>query len=326
MTELKLNVDSKDIIEAGDPKSAQRGMLTFSKDNVYLGDGDKANKIIDIDRLKSEIDTKLATKANADTTVNLSGNQTINGVKTFSSPIVVPNATADTHAVNLAQLNTKADKSYVDSSIASVIMPTIKVFDTAGSYTWTKPEGVKTIKVYVTGGGGSGANNQNDTHKTAGGGAGGTAIKIIDVTNVSEVSLTVGAGGSSSSSFTYANGNSGGTSSFGSYCSATGGYGGFRSNVPVLGGRGGAGGKGVGGDLNLTGGAGQSGFWSGVNTDSSGGSGGNSFWGGGGGYTSESGSATPGTHGGGGVGAMGYHSGALSSSGGDGIIVIEEYR
>ena len=44
---MKLNVDSKDIIEAGDPKSAQRGMLTFSKNTVYLGDGDKANKIID---------------------------------------------------------------------------------------------------------------------------------------------------------------------------------------------------------------------------------------------------------------------------------------
>lgn len=58
MTELKLNVDSKDIIEAGDPKSAQRGMLTFSKNTVYLGDGDKANKIIDGDTLKSEIESK----------------------------------------------------------------------------------------------------------------------------------------------------------------------------------------------------------------------------------------------------------------------------
>lgn len=55
MTELRLNVDSKDIIEAGDPKSAQRGMLTFSKNAVYLGDGDKANKIIDAENLKTEI-------------------------------------------------------------------------------------------------------------------------------------------------------------------------------------------------------------------------------------------------------------------------------
>lgn len=55
MTELKLNVDAKNIIEAGDPKSAQRGVLTFSKNTVYLGDGDKANKIIDGETLKSEI-------------------------------------------------------------------------------------------------------------------------------------------------------------------------------------------------------------------------------------------------------------------------------
>ncbi|MGQ2686998.1 hypothetical protein ACT6C0_09190, partial [Campylobacter coli] len=38
-------------------------------------------------------------------------NQTIAGVKTFSSPVVVPNGTANTHAVNLAQLNTKANQA-----------------------------------------------------------------------------------------------------------------------------------------------------------------------------------------------------------------------
>ncbi|HEG0285520.1 TPA: hypothetical protein SB303_001846, partial [Campylobacter coli] len=31
--------------------------------------------------------------------------------KTFSAPVVVPNATANTHAVNLAQLNTKANQA-----------------------------------------------------------------------------------------------------------------------------------------------------------------------------------------------------------------------
>ncbi|CBJ93836.1 possible virion structural protein [Campylobacter phage CP220] len=56
MTELRLNVDSKDTIEAGDYKSTQRGMLTFSKNAVYLGDGNKANKIIDAESLKTEIE------------------------------------------------------------------------------------------------------------------------------------------------------------------------------------------------------------------------------------------------------------------------------
>lgn len=211
----------------------------------------------------------------------------------------------------------------------TAFLPTIKVFDTAGSHTWVKPEGVKTIKVYVTGGGGSGANTDNPMSKTSGGGAGGTSIKIIDVTNVSQVSLTVGRGGSESDSFTESNGNSGGTSSFGSYCSATGGYGGFKSyNYNTYNGGGGGGGKGINGDLNLTGGPGQSGYWR--NQQDAGivggaGIGGNSFWGGGGGYLSDTGNPTKGVQGGGGVGADKFHK-TYNSAGGDGIIVIEEYR
>ena len=69
MTELKLNVDSKDIIEAGDPKSAQRGVLTFSKNTVYLGDGDKANKIIDGESLK--IDNKVIKLLTTNMTITL---------------------------------------------------------------------------------------------------------------------------------------------------------------------------------------------------------------------------------------------------------------
>ncbi|WP_086237829.1 hypothetical protein [Campylobacter porcelli] len=62
-----------------------------------------------IDGINTTLTGSINTKANANATVNLTGNQTIAGIKTFSSPIVVPNATANTHAVNLAQLNTKAN-------------------------------------------------------------------------------------------------------------------------------------------------------------------------------------------------------------------------
>ena len=58
---------------------------------------------------KTEVNNLLNAKANSNAVVALSGNQTIAGVKTFSSPVVVPNATANTHAVNLSQLNTKAN-------------------------------------------------------------------------------------------------------------------------------------------------------------------------------------------------------------------------
>ena len=62
---------------------------------------------------KNEVDSRLTAKANANATVNLTGTQTISGNKTFRSPLVVANGTANNHAVNLAQLNTKADRNYV---------------------------------------------------------------------------------------------------------------------------------------------------------------------------------------------------------------------
>ena len=64
-----------------------------------------------IDGINTTLTGSINTKANANATVNLTGNQTIAGVKTFSAPVVVPNATANTHAVNLAQLNTKANQA-----------------------------------------------------------------------------------------------------------------------------------------------------------------------------------------------------------------------
>ncbi|MGQ2743755.1 hypothetical protein ACT6DR_04720 [Campylobacter coli] len=64
-----------------------------------------------VDGINTTLTGSINTKANANATVNLTGNQTIAGVKTFSSPVVVPNGTANTHAVNLAQLNTKANQA-----------------------------------------------------------------------------------------------------------------------------------------------------------------------------------------------------------------------
>lgn len=58
-----------------------------------------------INGAKTELNSKIDNK------VTKTGNETIAGVKTFSSPVVVPNATANTHAVNLAQLNTKANQA-----------------------------------------------------------------------------------------------------------------------------------------------------------------------------------------------------------------------
>lgn len=57
----------------------------------------------------------LNAKANASDTVNLTGNQTVVGVKTFSSSPVVPTATTNTQAVNKAQMDA-ADALKVDKA------------------------------------------------------------------------------------------------------------------------------------------------------------------------------------------------------------------
>lgn len=53
---------------------------------------------------KLQSDTALALKANANATVNLTGNQTVAGVKTFSSSPVVPTAFNPTDAINKSQV------------------------------------------------------------------------------------------------------------------------------------------------------------------------------------------------------------------------------
>ncbi len=118
--------------------------------------------------------------------------------------------------------------------------------------TWNRPSGVETIQVTVTGAGGGGSGY------TESGGAGGTAERVIDVTNTSSVSVTVGnpGGGTNYSGC----GGGGNTSSFGGYCSGGGGQGANCRQQHA----GGVGGNGSGGTLNVYGGGGNGhgSYWS----------------------------------------------------------------
>ena len=131
------------------------------------------------------------------------------------------------------------------------------------SGTWTKPAGVKYVRVQVQGGGGGGGGHCES------GGAGGYAEEIIDVTSVTSVTVTVGGGGGG---VTYHNvAGNGGASSFGSYCSGGGGYGAVRHGSHS----GGAGNIGSGGHVNIYGGGGAG------HQPYAGGRGGGSYFGGG---------------------------------------------
>ena len=148
----------------------------------------------------------------------------------------------------------KTDGSSLSYAMGGKHYESVNVYESAGSHTWTKPTGVKRIRVYCTGGGAGGMSGPSNDNPGSGGGAGGTSIKMIDVSSISSVSITVGAGGAGNNG---TGGNrfstGGGTTSFGSHCSATGGQGGRTGDDS---GYGGAGGIGTGGDLNLRGGCG----------------------------------------------------------------------
>jgi len=205
-------------------------------------------------------------------------------------------------------------------------LKSVQVFNTSGTHTYTKPAGIRTVRVTVTGAGGGGGGYGAANDYGAGGGAGGTSIKIIDVSSISTVTVNVGAGGAGGSG--NANGSGGGGSSFGSHATGNSGGGGQNGNAGHV--AGGAGGSATGGDINVTGGMGNNGVDNdyppvGNNYRSSYGHGGASYWGGGGrggayNWAAQTGQAF-GSGGGGGS--------AANTGGGEagkvGIVYVEEF-
>ena len=141
-------------------------------------------------------------------------------------------------AYQLAIRDSGGNISFANSGLASM-----NVYRSNG--TWSKPSGVRYIKVCVVGSGGGGSGHGES------GGAGGYAEEIIDVTSVNSVTVTIG--GAAGGTYYSGRGGNGGASSFGSYVSAGGGYGANRNNQHS----GGLGGVGSGGNLNIYGGGGQ---------------------------------------------------------------------
>lgn len=172
---------------------------------------------------------------------------------------------------------------------------------------WTIPAGITKCKVTVVGGGGNGGTGGGPSCGSyyspgGGGGGGGTAIKFLSgLTPGNTLNCTIGG----------ASGNSTLTSGTQTIATITGGGGGNGGALAA-----GGGGSASGGDINITGSAGQNSVFGNGATYSRSGSGGSSTHGGGG----VAGSGVGGQYGGGGGG------GNLNSTGGagtQGVIIIE---
>lgn len=139
---------------------------------------------------------------------------------------------------------------------AASIVGRTQIFTAGG--TFTVPAGVTSVEVQVIGGGGAGGASGDGSaggvagNIGAGGGAGGYGYKrITGLTPGGTVAVTVGAGGTPSTSATSG---AGGASSFGSHVTCNGGAGGAYGISTT--GAGGAGGSVTGADLAVAGGSG----------------------------------------------------------------------
>jgi hypothetical protein len=192
--------------------------------------------------------------------------------------------------------------------------------------TWTKPAGLKAVKVTVVGAGGAGGDALTTPATgrqggASGGGGGGAAIEFIPAPSIpGPVSVTAGPG----------------TNSFGAFCSATAGSAGTNLpiGIPNVSLAGGASGSGTGGDINISGGQGgygNAGPSPGANVPSHSGLGGASLFGAGGAPVYSSGTtAIAGingeNYGGGGSGAaVRGPAGANGGTGAPGIVIVEEF-
>jgi hypothetical protein len=266
---------------------------------------------------------QVATKQYADTKLARGTAETITARHTFNPSTTGAPFLVGTNASG--QLVSGLNADMVDGLHASEIgsqPPTISVFTSSGTYTWTKPANCKKIwiRCWGGGGGGGGARAVSSGEGTVpgyggGGGGGGYAERLLDVTGISSATVVVGSGGGGGSG-TPTNGSSGGSSSFSvgstTYVQASGGSGG--SGAAGGGGGGGDGGSATSG----TGGLAISGEpgWSGSAALGGGRGGGSPMGGLGAGIA-------PGAGGNGAADSSG--SGTAGSAGAAGAVVIFEY-
>jgi hypothetical protein len=179
-----------------------------------------------------------------------SGSQTTPGVDAGWVGLYVITVNYGQSAVVAANIALAAQAPFINYKLPALRpgFAAMQVFTSSG--TFVVPNGVTTVKVRLTGGGGSGG--YHSVMPAGGGGAGGQATGIVGgLTPGQTIAVTVGAGGNAPGS--PGTGATGGTSSFGSYLLAYGGVGGGGGTAVIFANAGGAGGAAYNGQLNVNG-------------------------------------------------------------------------
>jgi hypothetical protein len=219
----------------------------------------------------------------------------------------IKSANIEDGAIVNADVNSSA--AIVASKLSGVESGLTSVQTFTSSGTWTRPSGITKVIVEVQGAGSSGRADGSYFR----GAGGGYSKKFIDVSSISSATITVGAGGAAQSANGGA-GNAGGNSIWSDGTNTVTGGGGSAHNTV---GSGALGGVATGGDLNING----QGSGTAVGSPN-----GNSFLGYSdwcaGSLTGSNQETIPGYGGGGGHGYTSY----VSRVGGDGIVIVTEYK
>ena len=214
---------------------------------------------------------------------------------------------------SIVNTDVNASAAIVASKLSGVESGLTSVQTFTSSGTWTRPSGITKVIVEVQGGGGAGIRASGTTKQNCGGG-GGYSRKLIDVSSISTATVTIGAGGAGTSTLD-GMGDDGGNSIWSDGTNTLTGSGGAKATSTDY--TPGVGGTASGGDLNISGGYG------GLTTSPIGGG---SFLGYGGQRQHDAAHVVgcDGVLGGG--GATARNDCGRGGNGGDGIVIVTEYK
>lgn len=154
------------------------------------------------------------------------------------------------------------------ASSSTMFLPVVRAY-TTGTTAWTKPAGLKYLKIKIYGAGGGSGGVTTISQASQGGGHGGYSEELVVASSLPiSVTASIGSGGTAGAG-NGGNGGPGSATSFGSIASASGGSGGNGAGPDA--GRA-TDGTGFSGDVNVTGGGrpGGSKIWNGSGNDTAG--------------------------------------------------------